>query len=204
MTRRILTTLALLALTAAVSAGLLHAQGSTEEERPPYRIDLHPGWNLISLPGDPVDPTLEDVIGDSQVDVVLAYEDGQWDAAVRKTDGSWRATSGLATMSGSRGYWVHATASGVIESALSPNAARASMEGCGWHLTAIWDPYQRPPGAEIDADEYFRLTAWRVAYAYHADADLWAKVIPRSDGTLETGAGYWVWNSCPASCGLCP
>ena len=57
MTRRILTTLALLALTAAVSAGLL----STEEERPPYRIDLHPGWNLISFPGDPVDPALESV-----------------------------------------------------------------------------------------------------------------------------------------------
>ena len=50
MTRRILTTLALPALTAAVSVGLLYAQGSAESERPPNRIDLLPGWNLISFP----------------------------------------------------------------------------------------------------------------------------------------------------------
>ena len=68
MTRRILTTLTLLALTVALSAGLLHAQGSTEAEPSPYRIDLYSGWNLISFPGDPVDGTLENVVGDAQVD----------------------------------------------------------------------------------------------------------------------------------------
>ena len=204
MTRRILKTLALLALAAAVSTGLLHAQGSPEAERPPYRIDLHPGWNLISLPGDPVDPTLENVIGDSQVDIVLAYQAHRWGAAVRNTEGMWRTTSSFTTMSGGRGYWLHALTEDVIEAELFPDAAEPSPEGCGWQLMGIWEADQRPPGTAIDADDYFRLTAWRVAYAYHADADLWAKVIPRSDGTLETGAGYWVWNSCPASCGLCP
>ena len=73
MTRRVLITLALIALTGAVAAGLLNAQGSAESARAPYRIDLLPGWNLISFPGDPVDTALESVLGKSQVDAVLAY-----------------------------------------------------------------------------------------------------------------------------------
>ena len=75
MTRAIPTILALLVLTAVVSVGTLYAQGSSEEERPPYRIDLVAGWNLISFPGDPVDTAIESVIGpDLQVDLVLEYQ----------------------------------------------------------------------------------------------------------------------------------
>ena len=77
MTRAIPTILALLVLTAVVSVGTLYAQGSSEEERPPYRIDLVAGWNLISFPGDPVDTAIESVIGpDLQVNAVLSYSNG--------------------------------------------------------------------------------------------------------------------------------
>lgn len=201
MTRRILVSLALLALTVFISVGLLHAQGSTEGERPPYRIDLHPGWNLISFPGDPVSAALENVIGaDSQVDVVVTYEDAQWEAAVRTTDGGWRTTGGLATMSGGRGYWVHATASGVIQAALSPDTPKPSMEGCRWHLAGVWDAEQRPAGTETDADDYLPKYQWRVAYGYLTDENRWTKQLPGSEGTVETGAGYWVWTTCPSSC----
>ena len=75
MTRAILTILALLVLTAVVSVGTLYAQDSSEGERPPYRIDLVAGWNLISFPGDPVDTAIESVIGpDLQVNLVLGYQ----------------------------------------------------------------------------------------------------------------------------------
>lgn len=197
MTRRILTTLALLALTVALPAGLLHAQGG-EEERPPYRIDLYPGWNLISFPGDPVDMALESVMGDSQVDVVLGYEDGgwrggEWRAAVRKTGGGWRTTSELTTLSGGRGYWVHALADDTIEAELSPDAAEPSPEGCGWQLEGVWDAQQQPAGTEIDADDYFSEASWRVAYGFLTDENRWTKQLPGSEGMVKTGAGYWVW-----------
>lgn len=195
MTRRILTTLALLALTLAVSMGLLHAQGSTEGERPPYRIDLLPGWNLISFPGDPVDPALENVMGDSKVDIVLAYREDQWEAAVRTSDGRWRATSGVTAISGGQGYWMHALADSAIETTLSADSPRPAIEGCEWQLVGVWDAEQRPAGTEVDADEYFALVNWRVAYTYRPDTDLWEKQSPRSSGTVETGAGYWLWNA---------
>ena len=204
MTRRILVTLTLLALTGALSAGLLHAQGSAEEERPPYRIDLYPGWNLISFPGDPVDTAIESVMGsDSQVDIILAYQDQQWGAAVRKTDGGWRTTSDLTTMSGSRGYWVHALAKDAIEVTLSPNTARPSIQTTGgWNLMSIWDADQRPPGTEVDAVEYLREITWRAAYTFDAAADLWVKRLPQPGETLETGRGYWVWVVVPGC--ICP
>ena len=199
MMLRIFTTLALLALAVALSAGLLHAHDG-EAERPPYRIDLYPGWNLISFPGDPVDAALESVMGDAQADEILGYQDQQWRAAVRKTDGGWRTTSDLTTMSGSRGYWVHALAEDAIEVLLSPDTTRPSTEGCGWQLMAIWDAEQRPQGTAISADEYFSKIWWRVAYTFLADENLWTKQLPRSEGTVETGAGYWVWNACPTPC----
>lgn len=202
MTRRILVALALLALTAAVSVGLLHAQGSAESERAPYRIDLLPSWNLISFPGDPMDPALENIIGpDSQVDIVLTYQDQQWGAAVRRTDGGWRTTSGFTTMSGGRGYWMHALAGGAIETVLSGDTPKPSLEKrCGWHLAGIWDAELRLPGAEIDADEYLYPYSWRVAYGYLTDANRWSKQVPDSNGTVETGAGYWVWTTCLGTC----
>ena len=90
MTRAIPTILVLLVLTAVVSVGTLYAQGSSEEERPPYRIDLAAGWNLISFPGDPVDTAIENVFGsDLQVDVVLGYQGGAYISAQRNADGEW-------------------------------------------------------------------------------------------------------------------
>ncbi len=201
MTLRILTTLSLLTLTAALSAGLLHAQGLAESEQAPYRIDLFPGWNLISFPGDPVDATLESVIGDAEVDMILGYQDGEWLAAVRKTDGGWRTTSGFTTLSGGWGYWLHAPTADALEVTLAQSDVSPFLKmTAGWNLIGVWDTEQRLPSTEIAADGYFAQIDWRVAYSFNTDANRWAKQLPRLDGTVETGAGYWVWATTPDPC----
>ncbi|MCY4582923.1 MAG: hypothetical protein OXE50_09045 [Chloroflexi bacterium] len=210
MTRRFLTALALLALTAAVSAGLVHAQGQPGAERPPYRIDLHAGWSLISFPGDPVDGTPENVMGDSQVEVVWAHQGHQWKAAVRAADGSWRTATGLTTILGGWGYWVYTPAATTIETALSPDTPRPSPEGCGWQLMGIWDAEQQPAGTKVDADDYFAGVGWREAYGFLSEANLWTKVVTGTDGTVEVGRGYWVrvtlggWHAVDSSGTFCP
>ena len=200
MTRAIPTILALLVLMAVVSVGTLYAQDSSEGERPPYRIDLVVGWNLISFPGDPVDTAIERVIGpDLQVNAVLGYQSGAWRVAVRNTDGKWG--SNLREIEGGWGYWVRTSVAETIEVSLT-TALRPSS-GCsgvsiGWNLEGVVDVELRPAGTKVDADDYFHerfSDDWTVAYRFDAAAVQWDEPIrPDSGGTLETGAGYWVWS----------
>ncbi len=200
MTRPLLTTLALLALTAALSAGLLHAQGSAETERPPYRIDLLPGWNLISFPGDPVDTALESVMGpDLQADIILTYLSDAWLTALRDTEG--RVSGTLTTILGGWGYWVHTPVAETIEVTLAPSDVQPVQRTIyGWNLMGVWDTEQRLPGTEVAADDYFSQIPWRVAYSFNTDANRWAKHLPLSEGTVEIGAGYWVWATTHVYC----
>ena len=197
MTRAILTMLALLVLTAVVSVGTLYAQGSSEE-RPSYRIDLVAGWNLISFPGDPVDTAIESVIGpDLQVDVVLGYQNAAYIVAHRTPDSEWMGD--LEEIGGGWGYWVLTSVAETIEVSLT--TALRPPYGCigaiGWNLEGVVDVELRPAGTKVDADDYFHerfSDDWNVAYRFDAAAVQWDEPIrPDSGGTLETGAGYWVW-----------
>ena len=214
MTRAIPTILVLLVLMAVVSVGTLYAQGSSEGERPPYRIDLVAGWNLISFPGDPVDTAIESVIGpDLNANLVLEYAyDGPiiggpdaWIIALRNADGEW--TGALREIRGGRGHWVHTPVAETIEVALTTTTTAATMPPtpCGesdWRLEGVVDVELRPAGTKVDADDSLTSLAWRVAYGFDTAADKWAKIIPETDGILEIGAGYWVWVS--PICGLVP
>ena len=205
MTRAILTIFVLLALTAVVSVGTLYAQGSSEGERPPYRIDLVAGWNLISFPGDPVDTAIENVFGPGlQVNAVYGYQHGNWIVAHRTADGEWM---GYLTEIGSGwGYWVHTPVAETIDVPLTTAAGDFSYCRGGWLLLGVVDMELRPAGTKIDADEILEEifnAHWRVAYGFEATANRWDEPIrPGSGGTLETGAGYWVWDARP--CGLVP
>ena len=211
MTRRIITALALLVLTAAVSVALLHAQGSAEEERPPYRIDLLPGWNLISIPSDPVDMALDSVIGpDSHVSIVLGYQSDAWLTALRNADREWEGT--LTTMSGGLGYWVVTPVAETLTVTLSPTPLAQGPPNCyiprGWQLAGVWDTEQRPAGTKVDADENFRrqrfpwILFWKAAHGFDTGSSQWSSIRPGAGATVEVGAGYWVWATGPAL--LCP
>ena len=200
MTRAIPTILVLLALTAIVSVGTLYAQSSSEGERPPYRIDLAAGWNLISFPGDPVDTAIESVIGpDLQVDLVVGYQNGAYIVALRTPDSEWMG--GLREIEGGWGYWVLTSVAETIEVSLT--TALRQFSGCNvireWNLEGVVDVELRPAGTKVDADDYFHerfYGDWKVAYRFDAAAVQWDEPIrPDSGGTLETGAGYWVWVS---------
>ena len=57
-----------------------------------YEIDLRPDWNLVSLPGEPVDSAIDSVLpADSQAIEVLTYEAGLWIASTREPASPGRA-----------------------------------------------------------------------------------------------------------------
>ena len=171
--------------------------------RKPYELDLTPGWNLVSLPGTPLDSSIGAVMGDSmQASIVLAYQDDAWLTAVND-NGTWRGT--LTDIVGGYGYWVQTTAFESI-SALIPETDTSSVLPTaqvikGWNLLGVVDVLQAPagdsPSDNEEADDYFNNIAWRVAYSFDTSNNQWEKSIPKEGAGDEifNGKGYWVWST---------
>ena len=76
--------------------------------RKPYEVSLIPGWNLVSVPGTPLDSSVGAVMASAgKAGIVLAYQDDAWLTAVND-NGTWRGT--LTDVVGGYGYWVQTTA----------------------------------------------------------------------------------------------
>ena len=194
----------------------------TVVERMPYQLELAAGWNLISVPGTPADPSLDAVIPPGRrVSPVLSYQDGDWVAATRSEDGGWRGN--LTSIEAGYGYWVFAQTFETL-STLIPEYDPASVPpsvgvSFGWNLVGVIDLFQNPagmaPGAfgggSGEADEYFKSIPWRVSYTYDTlqsrwvrttedDGDAIADVAGEDDPPeIVTGKGYWVWSLEPAT-----
>ena len=169
-------------------------------QRKPYGVELNPGWNLISLPGDPFNTSLAEVIGDLKANTVLGYQGGEWVTAVRNEDGSWQGT--LTEIVGGYGYWVQTSVVEDIEVIIPPASPTQVLPSVpvvsGWNLLGVVDVHQRPVdemAAMQMADQYFiSLNSWRVAYSYNTRLNNWMKLIPDdSDANVANGKGYWVW-----------
>ena len=179
--------------------------------RPAYKVALRPGWNLISLPGTPADPAIGSVVSDDlSVKLVLGYQNGAWQTAIR--DGaSWSGT--LTTIGGGWGYWVQSTAFETI-SALIPDVDTSSNLPTipvtqGWNLLGVMDIQQGSAGTapigKAEADDYFTSIPWRVAYSFDTRTSAWTKLVPEAgvvdaDGgddsdEILNAKGYWVWSS---------
>ena len=156
------------------------------KERQPYEIEVRPGWNLVSLPATPLEPAIGDVLADNPyISPVLAYQGGDWVAAIQEEDGMWRGR--LEEIEGGYGYWVHARTFETIETMLSEADPASTLPTvpvtAGWNLLGVLDIHQSkagdPPGAGGgkggDADNYLGSIAWRVAYGYDTTKSLWGE-----------------------------
>ncbi len=172
--------------------------------RAAYEVDLIPGWNLVSVPGTPLDSSVQSVMGDTmQATIVLAYQDDAWLTAVND-NGTWRGT--LTDIVGGYGYWVQTTAFESI-SALIPETDTSSILPtasviAGWNLLGVVDVLQAdagdPPSGGDEADDYFDNIEWKVAYSFNTSENTWAKSIPGdgdNDDEIVNGKGYWVWST---------
>ena len=177
-------------------------------ERQPYDVELQPGWNLISLPGDPFNPAVGNVIGDLRADTVLGYQDGEWVTAVRNDEGRWQGT--LTDIVGGYGYWVRTTAVETIETVIPPILPTTNLPTVpvisGWNLLGVVDAEQADTDTTHDADEYFTsLNVWRVAYSFETQQNRWMKLLPDGEDAeddphvVQNGKGYWVWSTRPGT-----
>ena len=174
------------------------------QKRQPYKVELQPGWNLVSVPGDPFNPAVGEVVGASlKADTVLSYQGGEWVTAVRNDEGRWQGT--LTDIQGGYGYWVRTTALESISTVIPPILPTDNLPSVpvvsGWNLLGVVDARQRKAGTTEDADQYFTsLDVWRVAYSFNTRLNSWTKLLPGTDdNNVENGKGYWVWSTNPGT-----
>ena len=192
-------------------------------QRKAYKVSVNPGWNLISLPGDPDNTAIADVLsGTELLTPVLGYQNGDWLTARRSDDG-WEGS--LTDIEAGYGYWVHAQTFETISTLLTeidPASTPPTVPVTrGWNLLGVIDIAQRsagsPPGGEgenaDEADNYFGSIPWKVAYAYKTQESVWVRTTPGEETTgcsdedddtvcdneIANGNGYWVWSERPST-----
>ena len=184
-------------------------------DRDPFEKRLSPGWNLVSLPGEPADSSIAAVFGPGvEVRTVYSYDPvipGGWMVAVRETlDSDWQGD--LTEINGQHGYWVLSDAIQDWEVSIPRLAGGASGTGtpiqppvipmyAGWNLIPVTDVSGNAlsAGIEIDAAVYLRslddgLDLARVL-GYDTIRNEWFTVLDMqmgSPGDLSIGSGYWV------------
>ena len=134
------------------AAGNKHAVAKkatiTITERKPYSLKLNPGWNLVSIPGEPADPDINVVIPADRTDItsVLAFDPtvpGLWLSSSRGADGMFSGT--LKNITATRGYWVETNTFSPLPVMIpkqSPGQARVLPTipmAKGWNMVPILD-----------------------------------------------------------------
>ncbi|MYC08377.1 MAG: cadherin repeat domain-containing protein [Chloroflexi bacterium] len=187
-------------------------------DRDPFEKRLSPGWNLISLPGEPADSSIATVFGAGvEVRTVYTYNPvvpGGWQVAVRETlDSEWQGD--LTEITGQRGYWVLSDAIQDWEVNIPRLAGGAVGTGtpiqppviplyAGWNLIPVTDVKGNAldHGTPIDAAVYLQsledgIQAARVL-GFDTIRNEWYTVLdgdmmsPGMGTNLLIGSGYWV------------
>ena len=183
-------------------------------DRDPFERRLNPGWNLVSLPGEPADSSIGSVFGPGvEVRTVYTYDPvvpGGWMVAVRETlDSDWQGD--LTEVTGSRGYWVLSDAIQDWEVSVPRLAGGAAGTGtpiqppviplyAGWNLIPVTDISGNGSGGDtLSADVYLQnlddgLDLARVL-GYDTIRNQWVTVLDpdmQMNNTLAIGNAYWI------------
>ena len=179
-------------------------------ERSDYKVAMSPGWNLISLPGTPVDSDIDSVLPDSmKASRILQWVDGAFEVNERGGDGTWDPSGGVTEIVAGPGYWVFTTAFEDIEALIPlPDPANilptVAVVG-GWNLLGVIDLGQAKDGTGVgNPNGYMASIDFSVVYSYDTQANSWDRLAnggtcaapdapPALADCMSTGSGYWVW-----------
>ena len=187
-------------------------------DRDPFTKRLSPGWNLVSLPGEPANSSIASVFGPGvEVRTVYSYDPvipGGWMVAVRETlDSDWQGD--LTEINGQHGYWVLSDAIQDWEVSIPRLAGGAAGTGtpiqppviplyAGWNLIPVTDVKGNAldDGITVSAETYLQSLDDGVVPArvlgFNTIRNEWYTVLdgdmtgPGMGINLEIGSGYWI------------
>lgn len=179
----------------------------TVEEAGAVSVDLQPGWNLVSLEGEPTDGSVATVFdADHSATKVFSYDNatGAWISASRESGGTWEGD--LTTLDGQHGYWIYADTFTELEVTVPsgigdvPPTPPTIALGAGWNLVPV---IPVDGAATRDADDYFASVRFNLTRVldYDADSGTWKSILLDNDlatasganKDVSTGAAYWVY-----------
>ena len=169
-------------------------------ERKPFSLKLNPGWNLVSIPGEPEDSDINVVIPAERTDIasVLTYDptvSSKWLSARRGADGAFTGT--LKDISSSRAYWVETDSFMALpvnipkQSPGSPGVLPTIEIAAGWNLVPILDmdgDFLLDDDDKLPVETYFAGLEGLRAYTFNAIVNRWERAME-----VQIGKGYWVY-----------
>jgi hypothetical protein len=177
-------------------------------ERSMYLVKLSPGWNLVSLPGEPKSNDINTVLGSAEGIVhVLTYDRSEavpWLQSTRTgtvafNEGVAAGTIGvLEKIDAKHAYWIRAN--GFVD--LKVDIPAAALLGQfppttgvveGWNLIPILDIRLPAFDTLSSADAYFTGLKWSAALTWDPLTANFEKVVPGPANSIKVGRGYWVW-----------
>lgn len=170
-------------------------------ERQPFKLPINPGLNLVSLPADPEDGSIESVFGHvPEITTVVTYDNSmkQWVAATRGEGGAFAGD--LTAIDADHGYFIAAEDPLVLEAMLKKGDELAIFLPAieivkGWNLVPIADLAQRPAGTPISAAGYFANIDATAALGYDSIQQKMTRLslAKNSDDEIFVGSAHWVY-----------
>lgn len=137
-----------------------------------WTLNLAPGWNLVSLPLRPQDPTPAAVFPPDAVASVWEYNGSNYVAPT--------------SIDAKRGYWVYATRA--LSRRIVGNRPAASVQlNAGWNLIGVVGPNAGQPWQPAPTDPAVNA-AWGYGPPYRVTA-----------GQCQEGRGYWLHATAPTT-----
>jgi fibronectin type 3 domain-containing protein len=150
-------------------------------------LSLSPGWNLISLPVQPANPSIASVLSGiaGAYEVVWAYPNQTWQVY----DPNDTAGSTLTTIQAGNGYWIKMTTAGTLSFSGSTPSSSLSLLA-GWNLVGY-----NGTSCAASSTAFFPLgSAFQVSWGYPSQGwQFYGSANSSSTLTqLCPGAGYWI------------
>ncbi len=172
-------------------------------------LRLDPGWNLISLPFQPANPSINSVLPENHpASLVMSYDNasGLW-VVSRRDPGTGMFTGDVSQLVATTAYFVFTDSlepiklirPGLATAAAAPAIPSAIAVKAGWNLVPVLT-YQSPlpgdpPGSGgVSADDYLGAlrnaqgdAAWLRALLWDTTSQTWTSVAPNDTVTLRLG-----------------
>ena len=164
-------------------------------------VALNPGWNLVSLPFQPANPSINSVVAaDHPASLVMNYDNasGLWGVSRRDAD-SGLFTGDVSTMTASTGYFVFTNTQDPIKlvrpslstAAAAPGVPSAVMVNVGWNLVPVLSNGVPMPDG-VSADSYLgslksgSAAGWLKALVWNTATQTWLSTGPGDDARTFT------------------